>query len=139
MEALLMKHTKVSLLGVLFLAGGLALAGGAPSARKPSPPQKSVSPATAHSFHKITIVAVEGKITPDVVRVHRGDLVRLTFLPKDGTYGVYIPVLKLKGKATPDRPVTLEFAASSEGEYEMRCTKYWGFKHWSENGKIVVE
>src|SRR5690348_6599210 len=107
-----MHPRKALLFGSLLLSGSLCLAGAAPA------PQKSVSPATAHSFHKITIVAVEGKITPDVVRIHRGDLVRLTFLPKDGTYGVYIPVLKLKGKATPDRPVTFEFAASSEGEYE---------------------
>jgi heme/copper-type cytochrome/quinol oxidase subunit 2 len=128
-----MHHRMVPLFSTLVLAGSLTLAAPAPA------PQKPVAPAKAHSFQKITIVAVEGKITPDVVRVHRGDLVRLTFLPKDGTYGVYIPVLKLKGKATPDRPVTFEFAASSEGEYEMRCTKYWGFKHWSENGKIVVE
>jgi len=128
-----MKRVALALFGALCLSAGFALAGTAPAPRKP------VAPAKAHSFHKITIVAVEGTITPDVVRVRRGDLVRLTFLAKDGTYGVYIPVLKLKGKATPERPVTFEFAASSEGEYEMRCTKYWGFKHWSENGKIVVE
>jgi heme/copper-type cytochrome/quinol oxidase subunit 2 len=128
-----MKKIPLAMLGALCLTAGLTLAGTKPAARKP------VTPAAAHSFHKITIVAVDGKITPDVVRVRRGDLVRLTFLSKDATYGVYIPVLKLKGKATPERPVTFEFAASSEGEYEMRCTKYWGFKHWSENGKIVVE
>jgi len=128
-----MKRVALALFGALCLSAGFAPAGSAPAARK------SVAPATAHKFHKITIVAVEGTITPDVVRVRRGDLVRLTFLAKDGTYGVYIPVLKLKGKATPERPVTFEFAASSEGEYEMRCTKYWGLKHWSENGKIVVE
>jgi len=85
------------------------------------------------------VVAVEGKISPDIVRVHRGDLVRLTFKVKDGTYGVKIPSLKIKGKATPERPVYVEFAATSEGEYDMRCTKFWGFRHWSENGKIVVE
>jgi len=120
------------LLGAAFLIAGTAFAGS--PAKRPA-----ATPAVAHTFQKITIVAIEGKLTPDVVRVRRGDLVRLTFLPKDGTYGVYIPVLKLKGKATPERPVTFEFAASSEGEYEMRCTKFWGLKHWSENGKIVVE
>jgi heme/copper-type cytochrome/quinol oxidase subunit 2 len=128
-----MKSALVVLLGVTSLATGIGLAGA------PAPAKKEVVSASASRFHKITIIAVEGKIDPDVVRVRRGDLVRLTFLPKDGTYGVSIPVLNLKGKATPDRPVTFEFAASSQGEYEMRCTKYWGFKHFSENGKIVVE
>ena len=128
-----MKTPRMVLLGAALLTFGMAFA---PAASQPGKP---VKPASAPKFHKITVVAIEGKITPDVIRVRRGDLVRLTFLPKDGTYGVHIPVLKLKGKATPERPVTFEFAASSEGEYEMRCTKFWGIKHWSENGKIVVE
>ena len=128
-----MKSVLAVLFGVACLATVICTAG------TPVTPRRAVAPASAHRFQKITIVAVEGKITPDVIRVRRGDLVRLTFLPKDGTYGVSIPVLKLKGKATPERPVTFEFAASSEGEYEMRCTKFWGFKHWMENGKIVVE
>jgi len=127
-----MRRLQQLLFGAALLMAGPVLAG-TPQGRP------IAAPATAHTFHKVTIVAVEGKITPDVIRVRRGDLVRLTFLPKDGTYGVYIPVLKLKGKATPERPVTFEFAAASEGEYEMRCTRFWGFKHWSENGKIVVE
>lgn len=128
-----MSRPRIAPLGAALLTFSLGLATAAPPTGKP------VAAASAPRFHKITVVAVEGKITPDVIRVRRGDLVRLTFLPKDGTYGVHIPVLKLKGKATPDRPVTFEFAASSEGEYEMRCTKFWGIKHWSENGKIVVE
>ncbi|HEU5182584.1 MAG TPA: cupredoxin domain-containing protein [Candidatus Polarisedimenticolia bacterium] len=128
-----MKIPRMVLLNAALLTLGLAIAAASPQ------PGKPVAAASAPRFHKITVVAVEGKITPDVIRVRRGDLVRLTFLPRDGTYGVSIPVLKLKGKATPDRPVTFEFAASSEGEYEMRCTKTWSVKHWSENGKIVVE
>ena len=128
-----MKLPLIALLGVACLTTSMSLAVAAPST------PNRVAPATARKFHKVTIVAVEGKISPDIVRVRRGDLVRLTFQPKDGTYGVYIPVLKFKGKATPEHPVTFEFAASSEGEYEMRCTRYWSMKHWTENGKIVVE
>jgi hypothetical protein len=128
-----MKRLLVVLFGAICIVTGVCFAG------TPVASRKAVAPASAPRFHKFTIIAIEGKIDPDVVRVRRGDLVRLTFLPKDGTYGVSIPVLKLKGKATPEHPVTFEFAASSEGEYEMRCTKFWGFKHWAENGKIVVE
>lgn len=134
-----MKHSVLSVLGVMSLSVGLLLAGGA-AARKPEPMQKPASvKSTASKVRNITIIAVEGKISPDVIRVRRGDLVRLTFKSKDGTYGVKIPALNVKGKATPERPVYVEFAATSEGEYEMRCTKFWGVKHWSENGKIIVE
>lgn len=134
-----MKQRLLCLMVTLSLTTMMSLAGG-PKPRTPPTTQRNASIHTSASrIREITVVAVEGKISPDVVRVHRGDLVRLTFKAKDGTYGVKIPSLKVKGKATPERPVYVEFAATSEGEYDMRCTKFWGFKHWSENGKIVVE
>jgi len=134
-----MKHRSRTMIAILCLLAGTTLA--APRAGSAAaPPQKPASlTRPASKIRSITVVAIEGKISPDIIRVRRGDLVRLTFIAKDGTYGVKIPALKVKGKATPDHPVAVEFAATSEGEYEMRCTKFWGIKHWSENGKIVVE
>jgi heme/copper-type cytochrome/quinol oxidase subunit 2 len=128
-------------LTTLCLIAGMGLTAAAAGSVAPAHP--SQKPATlshpATKYHSITVVAIEGKMSPDVIRVRRGDLVRLTFIAKDGTYGVKIAALKVKGKATPEHPVSVEFAATSEGEYEVRCTKFWGIKHWSENGKIVVE
>lgn len=134
-----MNHLPRRMLAVLCLLAGATLAAPRPSSAA-APPQKPASlTRPASKVKNITVVAIEGKISPDVIRVRRGDLVRLTFIAKDGTYGVNIPALKVKGKATPEHSVSVEFAATSEGEYEMRCTKFWGIKHWSENGKIVVE
>jgi len=134
-----MRHRLLSLLSTLSIMTTLCLAGGPAPRISPTTQKTASTRASASKIRDITVVAVEGKISPDIVRVHRGDLVRLTFKAKDGTYGVKIPSLKIKGKATPDRPVYVEFAATSEGEYDMRCTKFWGFRHWSENGKIIVE
>jgi len=127
------------MLAIICLSAGLieAGAGTVPGVRPPQKPASVTRPAS--KVRNITVVAIEGKIFPDVIRVRRGDLVRLTFKAKDGTYGVKIAALGVKGKATPDHPVYVEFAATSEGEYEMRCTRFWGVRHWSENGKIVVE
>ena len=122
---------------VVCFSAGAALAAAGP-VHQPAQNSASVN-RPAKKYRDITVVAIEGKITPDVIRVRRGDLVRLTFVAKDGTYGVKIPALKIKGKATPEHSVAVEFAATSEGEYDVHCTKFWGFKHWSENGKIVVE
>jgi heme/copper-type cytochrome/quinol oxidase subunit 2 len=133
-----MKHPFPATLGALALSAGLVFGAGTAAPPQSSEKQASVRE-PASKIRNFTIVAIEGKISPDVIRVRRGDLVRLTFKAKDGTYGVKIPALKVKGKATPERPVYVEFAATSEGEYEMRCTKFWGVKHWSENGKIIVE
>ena len=123
---------------LLLLAGPAGTAAGSVTSVPPSQKPASFT-RPASKVRNITVVAIEGKISPDVIRVRRGDLVRLTFKAKDGTYGVKIPALNVKGKATPDHPVYVEFAATSEGEYEMRCTKFWSVRHWSENGKIVVE
>ena len=134
-----MKLVPRCVLAILCLSACLA----EPSAGMVSGARPSQKPASiarhASKVRNLTVVAIEGRISPDVIRVRRGDLVRLTFLAKDGTYGVRIPALNVKGKATPDHPVSVEFAATSEGEYEMRCTKFWSVRHWSENGKIVVE
>jgi len=133
-----MKLVPRCLIAILSLSAALAVSGAAVSGARPAQKPASI-PRHASKVRNITVVAIEGKISPDVIRVRRGDLVRLTFVAKDGTYGVRIPALSVKGKATPDHPVSVEFAATSEGEYEMRCTKFWGIRHWSENGKIVVE
>jgi heme/copper-type cytochrome/quinol oxidase subunit 2 len=136
-----MKPSSRCLLATICLIAGTFLTGAAPDGgTNGHPPQKRTSvDRPASKFRSITVVAIEGKMSPDVIRVRRGDLVRLTFVAKDGTYGVKIPALNVKGKATPDHQVSVEFAATSQGEYEVRCTKFWGIKHWSENGKIVVE
>ncbi len=132
-----MKLLPCCVLAMVCLSTGMAGASTVPGAR---PSQKPASVTRPESkVRNITVVAIEGKIYPDVIRLRRGDLVRLIFKAKDGTYGVRIPALGVKGKATPDHQVYVEFAASSPGEYEMRCTKFWSVQHWSENGKIVVE
>ncbi len=131
-----MKVFPCCVLAIFCLSAGMA-AGAVQDEHRSQKPTK-VTRSTS-KVRNITVVAIENKISPDVIRVRRGDLVRLTFKAKDGTYGVKIPALGVKGKATPDRPVRVEFAATSEGEYEIRFTKFWSFRHWSENGKIVVE
>ena len=85
---------------ILCLLGGTLLAASLPCSAA-TPPQKAATlTRPASKIRNITVVAIEGKISPDIIRVRRGDLVRLTFIAKDGTYGVKIPALKVTGKAT---------------------------------------
>ena len=134
-----MKRSVFCVLGVMLLSAGLALAEGTTKHPTKSSAKTAHAKRTSNKVRNITVVAIEGKITPSVIRVRRGDLVRLTFKAKDGKYGIRIPAFNVKGTAKPNRPVHVQFAATSKGEYEMRCTKVWSFKHWSENGKIIVE
>ena len=79
-------------LAIICLSGGPGRAAGiVPGVRPPQKPASITRPAS--KVRNITVVAIEGKIYPDVIRVRRGDLVRLTFKAKDGTYGVKIPAI----------------------------------------------
>jgi cytochrome c oxidase subunit 2 len=98
-------------------------------------PAKTTRPNRLAEFR---ITARDGEITPGTLQLRKGDRVRLTFVSKDSTYGVKIKQFGVSEKVKPGNPVTVEFVASEAGEFDMRCSKYWGFKHWSTNGKIVV-
>ena len=97
---------------------------------------KSVAPGEVKKFH---ITAFENKIAPNTLRVKRGEKVRITFVSRDGSYGIKFPDFEISEKATPEKPAVVEFVPSQKGTFEFRCSKSWSFKHWSKNGTLVVE
>ena len=132
-----------SLLGVAVLAIAATAMAAAPNAQKNSQSKgnpvaaKSVAPGEMRKFH---ITASEGKIAPDTIRVKRGERLRITVVSKDGTYGIKFPDFEgVKGKATPEKPGVVEFTPMQKGTFEFRCTRTWGFHHWSKNGTLIVE
>ncbi len=127
-------------------AAALLLASGSPlragDSGKPGPSKKA-SPVAAKAtapnrLAEFRITARDGNITPGTLHVKKGDRVKLTFVSKDSTYGVKIKQFGVSEKVKPGNPVTVEFEANETGEFPLRCSKFWGFKHWSTNGKIVV-
>lgn len=124
----------------LLLVSGSPLVAG--DSGKPGPSKKA-SPVAAKAtapnrLAEFRITARDGAITPGTLHIKKGDRVRLTFVSKDSTYGVKIKAFGVSEKVKPGNPVTVEFVASETGEFPLRCSKFWGFKHWSTNGKIVV-
>ena len=97
---------------------------------------KAVSPDEVKKFH---VTAFENKIAPNTLRVKRGEKVRITFVSRDGSYGIKFPDFEISDKATPEKPAIVEFVPSQKGTFEFRCSKSWSFKHWSKNGTLVVE
>jgi heme/copper-type cytochrome/quinol oxidase subunit 2 len=123
----------------VLLAGSPVLAGDSgkkgPSSKSSPVAVKATAPNRLAEFR---ITARDGDITPGTLQVKKGDRVRLTFVSKDKTYGVKIKQFGVAEKVKPGNPITVEFVANETGEFPLRCTKYWGFKHWTSNGKIVV-
>ena len=96
---------------------------------------KTVAPGQVKKFH---VTAYDGKIAPSTLRVQKGDRVQITFVSKDGTYGIKFPDFDVTEKVSQEKPAVVEFTPSHAGTFEFRCSKTWSFKHWTHNGTLVV-
>ena len=88
------------------------------------------------------VVAKRFEFEPATIEVTEGDRVRLLVRSADGPHGVEIKQFKVK-KAVPrakpgDSPVTVEFTASSAGEFPILCSEYCGKGHEDMKGTLVV-
>ena len=106
------------------------------SARATAAPAAAV--ASTGPTRKYQITAAEGGIIPGHIRVKRGDIVRLTFLSKDDTYGIRFKDFGIKEKLTPDKPVVLELHPTVAGTFEFKCARTFGVSRFSNNGALVV-
>lgn len=99
-------------------------------------PAKAVDSAQVKKFH---ITASEGRIAPDTLRVKRGQMVKITFISKDGNYGVKFKDFGVSTKLTPEKPAVVQFVADQPGTFEFRCARTRNLNKWSGNGTLVVD
>ena len=104
-------------------------------AQQPAPPE-------AAEPKVFEVVARRFAFEPATIEVTEGDKVRLLVRSADGPHGVEIKAFKVK-KAVPrekpgDSPVTIEFVASTAGEYPILCSEYCGKGHEDMTGALVV-
>jgi len=97
---------------------------------------KAVAPGQVKKFH---VTASEGSIAPSIIRVNRGDHVEITFVSRDGSYGIKFKDFDVSTRVSPEKPAIVEFVPNEAGTFEFRCTRTFGLKHWSKNGTLVVK
>ena len=97
---------------------------------------KAVAPGQIKKFH---VTANGGKIAPSTLRIKKGQTVRITFVSKDGTYGIKFPDFDVKQKVSPEKAAVVQITPTQKGTYEFRCSRSWSLKHWVKNGVLVVE
>ena len=88
------------------------------------------------------VIAKRFEFEPSTIEVTEGDHVRLLVRSADGPHGVEIKQFKVK-KAVPrakpgDAPVTIEFTASTAGEFPILCSEYCGKGHEDMKGTLIV-
>lgn|SRR5574340_879958 len=112
-----------TMLGVLFLA---AVAAGMAQEAAPAPVE-------------IKMTAVKYKFDPDVVRVKKGDHVRLIITAMDRDHGIKIDAFHIDKKLPKGEPVTVEFTADQAGTFPFKCSVFCGMGHRRMKGQLIVE
>ena len=87
----------------------------------------------------IEVVASRFAFTPDRIEVAEGERIRLVVTSADGVHGVAIKKFRVE-KAVPrgGEPITIDFLASSPGEFPILCSEYCGKGHEEMKGMLVV-
>ena len=132
-----------ALLYLLIVAGGGA-AGFAFAPGSPDPQERS-----------FTISSFQYGYDPAVIRVNRGDTVRLQFASRDVLHGFYLeahdldvaivpmrPAVELRRPSQPGKREIVEevvFKTEREGKFRYRCSQTCGFLHPFMLGELIVE
>lgn len=114
----------------------------------------STGPLAAPVDREITVRAKKYEYDPAVIRVNRGDTVRLSFVADDVVHGFYLEGYDLRAAIVPQRPeVELRgpsveggrewteeavFTADREGKFRYRCSMTCGFLHPFMLGELIV-
>lgn len=70
-----------------------------------------------------------GVVVPNEMVVPANKAVKVLLSSKDVLHSFYIPALRVKQDALPNRYTSLWFEANKEGQYPIYCTEYCGTQH----------
>lgn len=88
---------------------------------------------------EIEMTAKKYEFNPDVIKVKKGDHVKLVITASDRDHGIKIETFKINQRLKKGVPTTVEFTADKAGEYPFECSVICGFGHHKMKGKIIVE
>lgn len=93
----------------------------------------------APSVKQFTLTAKQWEFSPSVIRVRRGDTVRLSIKSIDVNHGIAIPDFNVSNELKSGETVHLEFVANKTGTFSFFCTVFCGSGHNTMKGTLVVE
>ena len=87
----------------------------------------------------IEVVAKRFSFEPARIEVTEGERVKLVVKSGDGVHGIEIKKFKVDKKVPRGGdPITIEFVASTAGEFPILCSEYCGDGHEDMKGMLVV-
>ncbi|MEK7449037.1 MAG: cupredoxin domain-containing protein [Planctomycetota bacterium] len=85
------------------------------------------------------IKAKKFEYSPNVIKVNKGDTVRLRLISQDVHHGFYLDGYEIKTSAHPGQEGSLKFVADKNGKFVFRCSVTCGEFHPYMVGYLVVE
>lgn len=87
----------------------------------------------------IEITCQKSVYKPDVIRVKKGEQIRLVIRTNDVLHGFAIDEFNIAKEVTPGRPLTLDLTPDRTGEFIFYCVVRCGKQHLQMRGKLIVE
>ena len=87
---------------------------------------------------ELTMGAAQFAFDPPVLRVNRGDRVRLTLKATDVVHGFYLDKYGVEARLTPGLSRRVEFVADRTGKFRYRCSVSCGALHPFMTGDLLV-
>ncbi|TAK35362.1 MAG: 4Fe-4S binding protein [Chloroflexota bacterium] len=87
----------------------------------------------------IVVEARQFSYQPSIIRVKKGQRVRITLRAMDLTHGLHVDDYGQEVVSTPGQPQQLEFVADKSGRFPLRCSQTCGPLHPFMVGSLIVE
>jgi heme/copper-type cytochrome/quinol oxidase subunit 2 len=87
---------------------------------------------------EVTVVARQFAFDPPVLRVNRGDRVRLVVRAADVVHGLFIDGYGREVRVEPGISQRMEFVAERTGKFRYRCSVTCGTLHPFMTGELIV-
>jgi len=89
--------------------------------------------------HEIQVTAKKYEFNPSVIKVKKGEHVKLVITAIDHEHGFKLEDFKIDQHLMKGVPTTVEFTADKVGEFKFHCSHFCGPGHPKMKGKLVVE
>jgi cytochrome c oxidase subunit 2 len=89
--------------------------------------------------HEIQVTAKRYDFTPGLLRVKKGEEVRLIIAALDHDHGFKLDEFHINQKIKRGATATVEFRPDKAGTFQFRCSNFCGLGHGGMKGTLVVE
>jgi cytochrome c oxidase subunit 2 len=95
--------------------------------------------AQAADANAIQITAKKYEFNPSVIRVKKGEPVKLIVTAVDRDHGFKLEAFHIEEKLVKGRAVEIEFTADRGGTFPFQCSRFCGMGHGKMKGELIVE